>query len=205
MSKFRICMAGPSGTGKTTLATKLAEYYGLNFISGSGLKMLNTTDKSDEKSQRIKSHRELINESSRDPYWGWEMQTKILKVRTAIIEKQDHFIIDRSPLDNFTYSMIECAHNIPEEDCKSFLKKCQDTLISNYDMMILVRFNNPDGSIEENGSRITNPFFQEKADQLFLHYYHKYFNDLVPTLIIDYWDLDGRVKNSINFINKITL
>lgn len=200
---MRICIAGPSGTGKTTLANHIRDHYDINFISGSGLKMLKGKGEADDKVSKIGSHKELINNSSMDPNWGIEMQYKILEVRTSIIKGQDDFIIDRSPLDNFTYAMMECAHNMTHKQSQVFLDTCLISLINNYDMMVFIRYVNPKGILEENGSRITNPFFQEKADILFNHYYLKYFNTVIPSLCIDYWNLEGRIEAAINFINKI--
>ena len=195
---MRIAMAGPSGTGKTTLAKYLAEEFNLEYIPGSsGLLMKEFNDP-----LPTNGHRELINYSSEKVEKGLEIQKNILLNRIEKFKGKYNFITDRSPLDNMVYMLMEVSHNASTAWTNIFYTKAFD-FYKTFDIIIYIQFVNEGNYIEDNGSRITNPWFQEMSDAVFKHFVYKYFAYKQPkpyVLTIDYWNLDTRRIQSKDFI-----
>lgn len=160
----RIFISGPSGTGKTTLANILSDYYELGkFISGSSKTLWDKYG--------IKKHQDIILRTHMDPHWGYEFQNELLDYRLKLFEANKDFniITDRSPLDNVIYFTLQ---NSPFESTLSsdayYLKayssfKKGDWLIFRYYTSEVI---SKAHGIENDGHRITNPFYQLAVQNL---------------------------------------
>lgn len=153
----RIFICGPSGTGKTTLAKVLEEYYELGkFVSGSSKALWDKYG--------IKCHRDIIERTVMDPKWGFDFQMELLDLRISLFEVNDdiNIISDRSLVDNVIYFTLQ---NSPFEvtlNCEAYFKKAfssfrkGDWLIVRYYPAQVTGFDN---FIENDGMRLTNPFY----------------------------------------------
>lgn len=153
----RIFICGPSGTGKTTLAKILSEYYEMGkFISGSSKALWDKYG--------IKNHINVIENTVMDPIWGYNFQMELLDLRIKLFEVSDNINIvsDRSPLDNVIYFTLQ---NAPFEGTlnterylykafKSF-KKGDWLVVRYYPPQLMGQY----GLIENDSMRITNVYY----------------------------------------------
>lgn len=175
-----IALCGASGSGKTTLAHYLEKTENFNFTENSA-GLIIPKEKQDELQQKYgwkkAGHKEVINLSNSNPEFGWEFQNAILDARTKLLEKYknvdsfDRYLLDRSPIDNLTYFLLQCSHNQSDERVREFIEKCYQA-IKMVDKVIFVR---SVLDIEENGSRVKNQYYQRMADSVFAHVIDTYF------------------------------
>jgi hypothetical protein len=138
-----------------------------------------------------------------------------VKVLDGLIKEGKKAVLDRSPLDPIVFYLNQVVHNEPQDESAWFIEKCISQL-RKVDMIIRVPLQNPNREIEDNGSRVTNYWFQRKIDGLFdqalnivssesaansdLLGTHKICVHRVPC-----WNWDDRLKDSIGAISKFRL
>lgn len=205
---MKIAFAGPSGTGKTTLANFISETFDIPFIKGSAGLILTEEDKKflhDLGGYSQKGHKEVIQLSG-DPIFGWNFEALVLQRRTELIMGNSEFITDRSPIDNLTYFMLQASWGVSEDDIGKIISHAQKTLME-LTHIIYIPLNNPDGVIEDNDSRIPNFYFQRMVDKLFQHTIADYFSPKQlgyrrpKFLELNRWDLEFR-KNAVKSFLK---
>lgn len=195
---MKIGLCGPSGTGKTTLALSTAKAFNLEYMPLSASIVYKHFGKDPE----IENHRQLINKHAENSDWGIDFQLQLSKMRQTMLEGKDNVIVDRTPIDNYIYFMLEAGHNADKELCDKFFQECVE-FAKTFDIIIFVPFCsnygipiNPQGKIEDNGKRITNPHFQEMVSVLFDYYIGTHFYRLLhgKTLLakMDFWDFAKR-------------
>ena len=83
--------------------------------------------------------------------------------------------------------------------------------MSSFTHIINIRFVNEEKHIEDNGSRIVNPYFQEMMDEIFQYVIRNYamkHRPKSPTALIPYihqigfWDLELRYQSIRDFLNS---
>lgn len=207
---MKVAMTGTSGSGKTTLVKYVEKEYGLKHISGSSGDIQTIEDKN-----RLCGlfgilpgcgHLDVIKNSAKSFGYGM-LNQELNRVRRAeIIEQNDDFVTDRSPIDNLTYliSQVGFHNEFNDRDAAKFAAKCLQTwnLLTH---VIYIKAVQPNG-VENNGSRIANKWYQLASDAQFDYWVNNYFaiyqNITGPKLlIIDYWDLDKRKKAIREFLN----
>ena len=198
--QYKIALTGPSGSGKTTLAHIIQYHYPeIKFIAGSADSIMGSSAQGylfKRFGYEPKGHANVRAMSATNPDFGFEFQRLLLNNRTNTIRKNTNFVTDRSPIDNFTYYLDQVAHNQSPETTDDFLSQCQEAYL-NLTHLIYVPSINPEGYVEDNGSRIANIWYQRKIDVLFEHNLTHYFipySNRVKVLFIDVWDLTERTK-----------
>lgn len=194
--QLRIACLGPSGSGKTTIATWVAEEYQIPFIPNSAGLVIPERQKDYLRSTyrwKENGHAEVIRLSNEFPSFGQTFQKNLLEARGRIIQGNDNFIIDRSPIDNVAYMLSQCSHLAPEDWIKSFIQEAQEYAKSITHFLVFPSFAE---DIEVNGSRVANKYFQRMSTAVFEHAYLTYFKQIMhdKTLILDTWDLDEKQR-----------
>lgn len=206
---MKIAFSGSSGSGKTTLVTFVAEALGLQHISGSAGDVKKEGDKMllDEMFRYPGGgHHGVIAFSALNSTYAVTNQ-KLLQVRRhELITSNDDFITDRSPADNLTYFINQCAYH-PEVTDAMTEQFMQDCLASWEELthVIYVKAVQP-AEVERNGSRVSNKFYQKAIDCQFEYWINNFFIpnsvDGPKVMIIDYWDLETRKEKVIEFLNS---
>lgn len=204
---LKVAFSGSSGSGKTTLVSFVAKELSLTHISGSAGDVKNEGDKMliDEAFDYPGGgHVGVIRYSALNPEYGL-MNQKLLQMRRAeIIFKNDNFITDRSPADNLTYMVNQVGYHpmvtdaIVEEFAKDCLKAWEGLT-----HVVYVKAVQPH-EVERNGSRVANRWYQKAIDAQFeywINYLHRNSLDGPLILIIDYWDLDKRKEEVLDFLS----
>jgi hypothetical protein len=200
---MKIAMFGPSGGGKTTLTKIIPTLVPVTYIPGSVYTHLLSYNQKEELASKYgyigTGHQAVINLSSINPAFGGDFQKFALMQRRKLIENNNNFVTDRSPIDNLTYFHLQCSHNQTEKATEDFIRYTQE-LYQELTHAIFVRTVNPQG-IEDNDSRVANIHYQRMVDSVFEFLFKRYFQDLpVKTLVLDTWDLQGRVKKLSSFL-----
>lgn len=207
-NKMKIACSGSSGSGKTTLVTYISESTGLTHISGSAGDVKQESDKSivdDVLGYPGGGHHGVIAFSALNSTYGIMNQKLLQMRRQEMIMQNDNFITDRSPADNMTYFINQCGYHpeVTDKMCKEFFDNCLEAW-EELSHVIYVKAVQPQ-SVEFNGSRIANKYYQQAIDVQF-EYWIKRFMDAATigpeVMIIDYWDLDRRKKQVMDFINS---
>ena len=119
----------------------------------------------------------------------------------------DNFVTDRSPLDNIAYYLTQnCAQSSEIEATQHIARSLK--FVESFTHIINIRFVNEERQIEDNGSRIVNPYFQELMDNTFQLVIRNYFMKHKPAGLaympylfeIGFWDLEARKKAVKEFI-----
>lgn len=198
---MKIAFCGTSGAGKTTLVKYVSETFGLPWISGSSGDLKTEADKNSIPGIQGKGHGHVIAYSATHPLEGWTNQWQILDRRSELIMNNDRFVTDRSPIDNVTYAILQCAYH------KEITNQMVEGLIYRAGLayeglthLIYIKPVQPNGDIENNQSRITNAFYQRTVDAAFDYWLGVFMEQYpkVEVLPIDYWDLQRR-KDSIDY------
>lgn len=200
---MRVAFAGPSGTGKTTLANYIEENSNLIFTPNSASLMFTEEDKEvlRKLGYTFSGHKEVIQLSNINPKFAKEFQSRLLLRRGEFIERSDDFIIDRSPIDNLVYMLYQVGYNATQEFVSKFYKQVEHYL-HDLNHIIFIPTTNQDG-IEDNGSRIASYPFQRMMSGIFEFALNEYdIYSAVRVTTIDYWDLSKRkeeVKQLLRF------
>lgn len=197
---MKIAFTGSSGAGKTTLVKWVASNFDLQHISGSAGDLFTEKDlnylKEKHSYEGGTGHMGVIRKSAESFYFGKDFQNLLRVRRKEIILNKDNFVTDRSPLDNLVYFINQVG----------FHKQCTDALVSQFAKechsswrelthVIYVKAVQPK-SVEDNGSRVSNWWYQQSIDAQFDKWLHEYFLvrsiSIPKVLIIDYWNLFER-------------
>lgn len=154
---MRIYCCGPSGTGKTTLCLWVQQELGIPFITTAG--------RSIWEKYNIRSHREVIEKTAKNPNWGYDYQSALLDEREKIMRTKSHFITDRSPVDNLVYFLMQVAPHLNYHRTLDFIERAK-SLTPYIDKLIQLKWH-PGVALEEDGARINNPIFQQCSQLYF--------------------------------------
>lgn len=149
----KIMFAGPSGIGKTTLANMLAEKLDIPFISGSYSDLIVAT-------KELK-HNEMLN---LPPDEKQRMDYQVVTLRHQAFSQTPQFVSDRSYLDSMAYWINKLSASVCGCETDDFIGLCETLLFKECTHLIVLPFSNNVmrqwGEIEDNGKRITNPWYQ---------------------------------------------
>lgn len=194
----RICMAGPSGTGKSTLAKALAEHYKIPYIT--------TSTKPLWDKYEIKSHSDLIQKAFLNPQWGKEFQDEVLQFRIDALKGAEEFVTDRSPIDNIAYFLLQNSASLGEEDTEKYIYSCMGVM-DMFSHIILLPFTDL-VVLEPDGKRIANKYYQMMVNGTFsvttqIAYQMMNPKSTLQSKAIHIWEWDKRFKEATNFIEGI--
>jgi len=223
--EYKIAIAGPSGTGKTTIAEYIAQTLGVRHITSKETRVV-SDDIKDRWAKKYLyfgdcGHKRLINLQNEFPQFGMEWQEEMLYARGRVIKENTNFIMDRSPIDSLTYMLNQVSHNVYDPKyIDSFIKNVADQL-RELTHVIFIPYSNPDW-VEENGSRIASVPFQKLMSSSFEHVISEYLvkhvykvefspegrltHGRIPwkpgLLVLDMWDLQKRKDLTTEFLTK---
>lgn len=197
---MKVAFTGTSGSGKTTLVKFLEAELGLKHINGSAGTIGGEALAELKKRYNYEGdgHLEVIRRSALNPDFAFDFQRVVLSERYKAFMLNDNFVTDRSPLDNLTYFALQASWNEQSSQrCESFENLCYHSM-AELTHLIYIKPCQPNGEIEDNGSRIPNSLYQSAVDAVF----EKFLERLKPKnlLVIDYWDLDLRKKTLLEFV-----
>ena len=184
----KIFITGPSGIGKTTLAKYISGVYNIPYISTSASKLWGEFN--------FKSHVEAHTKSILDPKLGLAYQEAIMRDR-AISLKGNSWVTDRSPIDNIAYMLLTLSHQLSVHETIVFIREALKMLGGCSGIIHLQSCEQP--SIENNGKRILNPFYQLMVDSIIAMVIENTCFQ-VKILKIKTWDLEERKKLVKNWI-----
>ena len=181
----KIMICGSSGTGKTTLAKHMSELYELPYVNTSASKVWPEFG--------FKNHEDAHTQSVSTKIIGVAYQRRILIERIHALEKMNHYITDRSFVDNTVYNMLELGHLLNALEVDTFTQWCSRAM-KDVDGLIFLRWND-EVMLEDNGHRILNPLFQEMTDQIF----NWVINEQIirtPNKVLELimWDFETRIQ-----------
>lgn len=205
---MKIGLTGPSGSGKTTLATYIQSIVpGMEFVAGSASLMHSERSKAHLKityGYEALGHKAVINKSNENPKFGYDFQALLLKDREEKLSGMNNIITDRTPVDNLTYFMLQCAHNQSEHSVTMFISNAVKA-IRNIGLTHLVLVSPCDGWTEDNDSRVANNYYQHTVYSVFQHVIKRYFwqaleDHGIGFLDLYFWDLEQRKSILKQFI-----
>jgi deoxyadenosine/deoxycytidine kinase len=176
MTNYRIALCGPSGSGKSTLANAIATHLQIPYKENSAGLLLPKEDQDFLISNfgwKKSGHSDVIALSHTNPAFGWEFQTRLLAARSKFMQSNANYIIDRSPVDNLVYFLMQTALHYPQESAKYFIEAAQ-LAARNLTHLIFIP-TMLTGEIENNGSRVANYYYQQMVTSIFAHVIHTYF------------------------------
>lgn len=162
MNNKKIFISGTSGIGKTTLARYIEKEYGIPFINGSTKELWPQFG--------IGTHRELINKTAKDTFFGLEFQYAVLQLRKEKTRGLERFVTDRGPLDNLVYFTTQLAHKVTEDEFRTYIDACIDNLPKTHFDQINLRIdpkNFTTKQLENDGYRVDSYFYQTYIDGVF--------------------------------------
>ena len=218
---YKIAIAGPSGTGKTTIAENIIDELGLKHITSAQTRVVpkevSTMWQDVFGYSGDIGHQKLINLQNAQPYFGKSWQWEMLLARGKVIRENNNFIMDRSPIDSLTYMLNQVGHNVDKNYVSKFVDEVRQQL-KELTHVIFIPYNNPDW-VEENGSRISQVHFQKLMSSSFEHVIDEYLikikqnvwgknpakvvesTDGMPNLLVlDTWDLLNRLEQVHGFL-----
>lgn len=182
----KVCLIGPSGTGKTELAQYISLRYRIPFISGS-LKNLALTHNDDM------THSDIIKLCCTHPKDGLEIYRKLLKMRLSTIYENSEFVTDRGIPDLIVYSTLQLIPHLEPDDASDFTEELIELLKHNSDVTYIFLPYNNDHSIDNNYHRVLSTTYQNLISSCFRDVAKGY----IPKgnlLVINDWDWDTRVN-----------
>lgn len=104
--------------------------------------------------------------------------------------------MDRSPVDNVVYFLLQVSHNATPELCEEVILAARESYKA-LTHFVRIRVTNQD-SVETNGSRVDNIYYQQMVSSVFDGVFDRYFSGITSTkvLVLDTWDLPER-KNKL--------
>ncbi len=194
MKQLKICITGPSGTGKTTLAQYISQTYKIPFIS--------TSTKPLWEKHGINSHEELIKMALENPQKGMDFQLEVLEYRKKLLEGEHEFVSDRSPICNIVYFLMQNSFMVSEQACKEYINLCKQAM-SMFNGIIFTPFTK-DVILENDGARVNNKFYQETTNAVYTYATSL----MVPELSKIYgvsmpWDMTTRKALTSNLVANI--
>jgi adenylate kinase family enzyme len=204
----KICFAGPSGIGKTTLCKYLDEKIEEPWKSTSAGDILNKQEKEvlrKEFGYSAQGHKNVINLSSKEPDFGKVFQNMVLRARNRQLETSEGIILDRSPLDNLVYMLTQASHNMSEDEVFRFITEARWAW-EKLDYVFIILHSDDVPGVEDNNSRVPNRYFQKYISDVFRGTYFKYLQDIQGPIvnIIDFWDLKARKEFLNNTLEQGT-
>lgn len=208
-SSIRIALCGASGSGKTTLAKSLARVFGIPFKENSAGLLLTPEQQEylvNTYGWTKSGHQDVIRLSNINPSFGFDFQNELLITRGKWIANNSPFIIDRSPVDNITYFLLQVSALVSEPHCDSFIRAAQDAMLP-ITHLIYIPTMNP--NVENNGSRVSNYYYQQMVTAQFRNTINTYFNPNSANCrfyfhAVTTWDWDARLRQAIAFIKATT-
>lgn len=157
---MKIFISGPSGIGKTTMATHLAKEYNIPFIQGSSKVLW--------EKHGINSHKELIQKTNTDPDFGVNFQFELLEYRNKAIEGHESFVTDRSPMDNLVYFMLQVSDKVDSDITFKYMQMCRETYPKDYLQVFMgLNYDMCKKGLEDDGFRVTNIYYQLMVNAIF--------------------------------------
>ena len=202
----RLAFCGASGSGKSTMAKFISSAIGLKYTENSAGLLLTP----EQQEYLVKSyawtksgHKDVIRLSNISPGFAWDFQEQLLITRAKFISENSGFVIDRSPVDNWTYFLLQTAHLVAELNCDMFLSKVIEATKPLTHIIFLPTCNK---DVEDNGSRIANWYYQMLVTSCFEHTLTNYFN-ANQSLKFSYlkypeWDLVTRQRVILNWLSQ---
>jgi len=161
IAKLKIAFTGPSMCGKTTLATKVSE--SLN-EQGIHLPYINLSGSSIWEEFGFTSHQDILIKTAMSPEIGLAYQERLLEKRTEIINNNDGFVTERSPLDNMLYFLKQNAPYLDQHQTRAYFDKCVEQ-IEKLDYIFLLPPLYHEG---QSATRINNPYIIDMDYELLL-------------------------------------
>lgn len=198
MESKRIFIAGPSGTGKSTLADWISKTYRIPFIT--------TSSKPLWDKYQVKSHLELMSKCAKDPSMGLDFQFELLEFRRKVLVDVEEFVTDRSPVDNLVYFLMQNSHNTTTELTDTYIELCKEAMgIGN--KFIFIPFNDKT-QLSDDGMRIVNIHYQKYTSEVFesvlrtnMLKLNKYYQS-EDIQYIDDWDWNTRMQLVVEFLRE---
>jgi nicotinamide riboside kinase len=116
---MKIAFTGAGGTGKTTLATYVAEKWGIPYVGSVAREVMKDMGVESETAQNEMSEAALF-----------ELQHAIYLRRKAKLEEYPHFVTDRLALDNYVYGLRRCGRALTEDARKEWYEGVEADLYS---------------------------------------------------------------------------
>lgn len=187
---MKIALTGPSGSGKTTIAQIIKNLTGFKYMSMSAGDILSLEQKEylrENYGYDNLGHRNVIQLSNKEPNFGKMFQKMVAKQRYDLIHINDNFIIDRCPIDNLTYFLLQASQYCSVKEVEEFIDICKLGMI---ELDIIIFCHSKAEEIENNGSRVDNKYYQRMTEKVF-----SYSADLLmnkPIYHLDTWDLEEK-------------
>lgn len=182
-----ICIIGPSGTGKTTIAKYIASRYRMEYITGSSRELSGRFD--------INSHQDIIKLCANDPDKAISFYKSILSHREDIMDNNPyHIVTDRGIIDLMVYFTMQLAPFMGIFEVEKFMQACTDILGTDLNKQIFIftpyTFKH---AIKEEDRRIVNQEYQAIISHAFDVFIKKYMPK-AEVIIMDEWNWEERVK-----------
>lgn len=197
---YRIGFAGAQGSGKTTLARRMAEATGAVFVEtgvGAFLKSIGVDLGADL------PLRERLS-----------AQLEVAKHIRQVTDVQCGFFADRTPLDVMVYTIDMVGRNNDEQTVKMFKcieTVCSQTLFENFNAVVLLRpgvlLSHEDFKRTQRGS--LDPTYVRRIDSLMMGEYLRYRHDerrhfmnlsVMPSTVLDIDDRAYKVAQHLNIV-----
>ncbi len=202
---MKIAFSGPSGVGKTTLCKHVSEVMGVPHLSTSASDVFSpeSTERLIQLGWTQSGHKDVIIHSIKNPKFGKTFQNLLLKDRANQINRNPKFVIDRCPIDNLVYRILQVGVHETEKEWADFANKSL-AIMAKLDLVMIVLATDDMPGIEDNQSRIPNLVYQKAVSAVFEMVYGLMKKAGLPPnkpaiSIIDFWDWDMR-KRLVNSI-----
>lgn len=198
---MKIGIAGPSGTGKSTLAKWISENYKIENLNLSGKVLWPEYE--------IDSHEELIIKSHTNPDWGIEYQGNLLAYRLMELDKRVHsYVTDRTPIDNIVYMLLESSMHLSDTDTINFINNAIQHTFQYYTHIVITPLTGNEK--EDDGKRVFNRYYQWMVDGIYKNVIHEYLLPYVKKqgtqiLVLPEWDMKDRQKRIREFASPFLL